>query len=245
MSLDLLARYWPQLLEGLWITLQLVGISFVLGALLALPVTAARLSKSRIVGAVAFGYVYFFRGTPILAQLFLVYYGAGQFRPALDAVGLWGFFRDAFNCALFTFTLNTAAYQAEIFRGAIRSVPVGQWEAARALGLARAPLLWKVVLPQAAVVALRPLGNELILLIKASAVASIVTVLDLMGETRRAFSRSYDMAIYFYAAVLYLAMVETIRRLWNRLEARLTRHLAREPGPAGAPKPADLVPATH
>jgi polar amino acid transport system permease protein len=245
MSLDLLARYWPQLLEGLWITVQLVGISFVLGALLALPVTAARLSTNRIVGAVAFGYVYFFRGTPILAQLFLVYYGAGQFRPALDSVGLWVFFRDAFNCALFTFTLNTAAYQAEIYRGAIRSVPVGQWEAAHALGLARVPLIWKVVLPQAAVVALRPLGNELILLIKASAVASIVTVLDLMGETRRAFSRSYDMAIYFYAAILYLAMVETIRRLWNRLEARLTRHLAREPDRAGAAKPADLVPATH
>jgi polar amino acid transport system permease protein len=245
MSFDLLARYWPQLLEGLLVTLELVGISFVLGALLALPVTAARLSTNRIVGAIAFGYVYFFRGTPILAQLFLVYYGAGQFRPALDSVGLWVFFRDAFNCALFTFTLNTAAYQAEIYRGAIRSVPVGQWEAARALGLARVPLLWKVVLPQAAVVALRPLGNELILLIKASAVASIVTVLDLMGETRRAFSRSYDMAIYFYAAILYLAMVETIRRLWNRLEARLTRHLAREPGRAGVAKAADLVPATH
>jgi polar amino acid transport system permease protein len=245
MSLDLLARYWPKLLEGLLITLHLVGVSFVLGALLALPVAAARLSPNRVVNGIAFGYVYFFRGTPILAQLFLVYYGAGQFRPALDSIGLWVFFRDAFNCALLTFTLNTAAYQAEIYRGAIRSIPIGQWEAARALGLARVPLLWKVVLPQAAVVALRPLGNELILLIKASAVASIVTVLDLMGETRRAFSRSYDMAIYFYAAILYLAMVETIRRLWNRLEARLTRHLAIEPGRAGAPKPADLAPATH
>jgi polar amino acid transport system permease protein len=244
MSLDLLARYWPQLLDGLLVTLQLVLISFVLGALLALPVAAARLSRNRVIGAAAFSYAYFFRGTPLLAQLFLVYYGAGQFRPALEALGLWVFFRDAFNCALFTFTLNTAAYQAEIFRGAIRSVPVEQWEAARALGLSRLPLLWKVVLPQAAIMALRPLGNEVILLIKASAVASIVTVLDLMGETRRAFSRSYDMAIYFYAAILYLAMVETIRRVWNRLEGRLTRHLIRQTDATPA-KAADLAPAVH
>ncbi len=244
MSLDLLARYWPQLLEGLLVTLRVVSISFVLGALLAIPVAAARLAPNRVVRGIAFGYVYFFRGTPLLAQLFLVYYGAGQFRPALDAIGVWVFFRDAFNCALFAFTLNTAAYQAEIFRGAVRSVPVGQWEAAQALGLHRLPLLWKVVFPQAAIVALRPLGNELILLIKASAVASIVTVLDLMGETRRAFSRSYDMAIYFYAAIVYLALVETIRRLWNRLDARLTRHLRREAGGTQA-KPADLAPATH
>jgi polar amino acid transport system permease protein len=244
MSLDLLARYWPQLLDGLIVTVELVLISVVLGGLLAIPVAAARLSSNRIVAGIAFGYVYFFRGTPILAQLFLVYYGAGQFRPALDAIGLWGFFRDAFNCAVLTFTLNTAAYQAEIYRGAIRAIPRGQWEAAQALGLPRLPLLWKVVFPQAAAVALRPLGNELILLIKASAVASIVTVLDLMGETRRAFSRSYDMAIYFYAAILYLALVETIRRLWAWMEARLTRHLRRE-AETRRVRPADLAPAAH
>jgi polar amino acid transport system permease protein len=229
MNWDLLQRYGPKLLEGLLVTAELVAISFVLGALLAIPLTFARLSRNRIVGGLAFAYVYFFRGTPLLAQIFLVYYGAGQFRPTLEALGLWSFLRDAFNCAVLTFTLNTAAYQAEIFRGAIRSVPVGQWEAARALGLHRYAILRKVIAPQAAMIALRPLGNELILLIKGSAIASIITVYDLMGETRQAFSRSYDMTIYIYAAVLYLLLVEAIRRLWNRLEARLTRHLARQP----------------
>lgn len=244
MSLDLLIRYGPRLLEGALVTIELVAISFLLGTLLALPVTAARLSSKRLVSAVAFAYVYFFRGTPLLAQLFLVYYGAGQFVDQFKALGLWGFFRDSFNCAALTFTLNTAAYQAEIFRGAIRSVPRGQWEAARALGLHRTPLLLKVVFPQAAIIALRPLGNELILLIKASAVASIVTVLDLMGETRRAFSRSYNLMIYLYAAVLYLIAVETIRRLWNVLERRLTRHLRREVD-VKKPVAADLAPATR
>jgi polar amino acid transport system permease protein len=238
----LLERYGAQLLGGLLVTIELVALSMLFGALLAIPLTAARLAKNRIIAAIAFGYVYFFRGTPLLAQLFLVYYGAGQFVGTFKALGLWGFFRDAFNCAVLTFALNTAAYQAEIYRGAIRSVPRGQWEAARALGLHRLPILTKIVLPQAAVVALRPIGNEIILLVKASAVASIVTVLDLMGETRRAFSRSYNMMVYLYAAVLYLLVVEALRRVWNWLERRLTRHLRRE---ARAVPAADLVPITH
>ncbi len=242
MNLDLLRLYGPSLLEGLVVTFKLVAVSMVLGAILAVPIAAARLSTNRFIGAFAFGYVYFFRGTPLIAQLFLIYYGAGQFVDSLEAVGLWIFFREAFNCAALAFTLNTAAYQAEIFRGAIRSVPRGQWEAARSLGLHSIPLLWKIVLPQAAMVALRPLGNELILLIKASAIASIVTVLDLMGETRRAFSRSYDLSIYLYAAVLYLILVETIRRIWNRLDARLTRHL-RQDTRADSAQMADLAPA--
>jgi polar amino acid transport system permease protein len=242
MNFELLQRYAPQLLEGLVVTIELVAISVVLGALCAIPVTAARLSRNRIVGAIAFGYVYFFRGTPLLAQLFLVYYGAGQFSGELKNLGLWTFFRDPFNCAVFTFSLNTAAYQAEIYRGAIRSVPAGQWEAAMALGLHRFPLIWKVVVPQAAIVALRPIGNEIILMIKASAVASIVTVLDLMGETRRAFSRSYDMTIYLYAAVLYLLMVEAFRRFWNRLDRRLTRHLRHD---AGGARAVEVLPAGH
>jgi polar amino acid transport system permease protein len=239
---DLLERHGARLLEGLVTTIELVSISILLGALLAIPLTAARLSKNRIIGGIAFGYVYFFRGTPLLAQIFLIYYGAGQFVDELRALGLWGFFRDAFNCAVLTFSLNTAAYQTEIYRGAIRSVPRGQWEAARALGLHPLPILYRIVLPQAAIVALRPVGNDIILLIKGSAVASIITVSDLMGETRLAFSRSFDMTIYLYAAVLYLVMVETLRRIWSRIEARLTRHLRRV---GRALPPADLVPTTH
>ena len=89
----------------------------------------------RILSGLAYAYVYFFRGTPLLAQTFLIYYGLGSFRPQLEAVGLWAFFRDAWYCAIFAFSLNTAAYQAEILRGAIESVPKGQWEGAASLGL--------------------------------------------------------------------------------------------------------------
>jgi polar amino acid transport system permease protein len=224
---DLLARYGPRMLEGLVVTIELVAISVSLGALLALPVSLARASTSPILRAVSFGYVYFFRGTPLLAQVFLVYYGSGQFRSALESVDLWWFFRDAFLCCLVTFTLNTGAYQAEILRGAIRAVPRGQSEAAMSLGLRPRVILLKIVLPQALIIGLRPLGNEVILMIKGSAVAAIVTVFDLMGATRLAFARSFDISVYFYAAVLYLVLVEALRRAWNLIERRLTRHLAR------------------
>ena len=219
------ARYGPSMLVGLLVTIELVGVSVLLGAGLGLLVAAGRLSRNRLLGALTYAYVYFFRGTPLLAQIFLVYYGAGEFRPALESVGLWGFFRDAFNCALFTFTLNTAAYQAEIYRGAISAVPVGQWEAGRSLGLRSAVILLRIVAPQAMITALRPLGNEIVFMVKGSAIASIITVLDLMGETRLAFSRTFDFQVYLWAAVLYFVIVEALRRVWDLLEARLVRHL--------------------
>jgi polar amino acid transport system permease protein len=163
----------------------------------------------------------------VLAQTFLVYYGFGSFRPELQAVGLWWFFREAWYCALLAFTLNTAAYQAEILRGAIDSVRHGQWEAAAALGLTRFQTLRKVILPQALLVALRPYGNEIVLMIKGSAIVAIITVFDLMGETRRAYSRTFDFQTYIWAALIYLAMVESLRLAIDRIERRLTRHLRR------------------
>lgn len=221
------AKYGPRILSGIWVTVKLVAISIVLGALISIPVVIGRLSHNPIIGGIAFGYSYFFRGTPLLAQTFLVYYGAGQFTDALKSVGLWVFFRDAYFCAIFTFSLNTAAYQAEILAGAIRAVPSGQWQAADSLGLRPFTTMFKVILPQALITALRPYGNEVILMIKGSAIASIITVLDLMGQTRYAFSKTYDLQIYIWAAVIYLITVEVLRRLWEMMERRLTRHLKR------------------
>lgn len=224
---DFIGRYAPRMFGGLATTLWIVLVSILLGALLAIPITAARMSGNPIIGALAYAYVYFFRGTPLLAQVFLIYYGSGQFRDAFEAAGLWWFFREAIYCAILAFTLNTAAYQAEIYRGAIRSVPVGQWEAGRALGLTKVVIFWRVILPQAMVIALRPLGNEFILMIKGSAIASVITVFDLMGETRLAYSRSFDFQVYLWAALMYLAIVEILRRIWDTIETALTRHLKR------------------
>jgi len=224
---ELFEKYAPAYLRGVGVTLTLVAISIVLGAILSVPLAYARMSRNPILSGFAYGYVYFFRGTPLLAQTFLIYYGLGSFRPTLEAMGLWVFFRDAWYCAVLAFALNTAAYQAEILRGAIESVPRGQWEGAKSLGLGRIQTLWKVILPQAMVVALRPYGNEIILMIKGSAIVAIITVYDLMGETRRAYSRSFDFQTYIWAALLYLSMVESLRHGVDWIERRITRHLKR------------------
>ena len=226
-NIDLIETYGPRYWSGLLITIQLVAISIFIGALISIPVTVARMSSNRWLRNIAYAYVYFFRGTPLLAQTFLIYYGFGSFRPYLESVGLWIFFRDAWNCAILAFSLNTSAYQAEILRGAIQSVAKGQWEGAAALGLPKRITFWKVILPQALIVALRPYGNEIILMIKGSAIVAIITVLDLMGETRRAYSRTFDFQTYIWAALIYLSMVECLRQVWDFLERRLTRHLVR------------------
>lgn len=224
-DVEMWERYGGRIVSGLGITVQIVVITCLLGAVLGLAASFPLLSSNRWVRAPFRAFSYSLRGTPLLVQLFLVYYGGLQFREFFESIGIWWFFREAWYCVLFTYTLNTAAYQAEIFRGAIQAVPAGQWEASRALGIGRWKAFILVILPQALIVALRPLGNEVVLMIKASALAALVTIFDLMGEARYAYSRTYDFTVYIWAAVLYLVLVEITRRIWVRLELRLTRHM--------------------
>ena len=224
-NIPILEEYGYRILLGIRMTLIVVSLSCTLGFVLGYFICLARMSRFRILSGFALAYITFFRGTPLLCQLYIVYYGSGDLRPQLQDLGLWTFFRDAFFCCIFTFTMNTSAYQAEIFRGAIQSVSRGQSEAAKALGLNRIQTAGLVVMPQALLIALRPFGNELIGMIKASALAAIVTLLDLMGQTRFVFARTFDFSVYLYAALIYLTMVEIIRRVWDKLELRLSRHI--------------------
>lgn len=224
---ELFSRWAPAYLSGLGTTMLLVVISTLLGAILSVPVAWGRMAKNPVARFLAYCWVYFFRGTPLLAQTFLIYYGAGSFSGWLQEHGLWFFFREAWNCAILAFTLNTSAYQAEILRGAIQSVPKGQWEGAASLGLHTVQTLRKVIMPQALIVALRPYGNEVVLMIKSSAVVALITVPDLMGQTRLAFSRSFDFQTYIWAALIYLAVVEALRHGVDWIERRITRHLKR------------------
>ncbi|WP_417507036.1 ABC transporter permease [Marinomonas gallaica] len=224
-NIDLFNIYGDRLLSGLIVTAKLVAISFSLGAILGLILATAQLSSNVFIRRFSKIYIYFFRGSPLLAQLFMLYYGLGAFMEFWQDVGLWWFFRDAWYCSLLAFTLNTAAYQAEIFRGSLLSIPKGQYEAAHALSLKRSTTFFKIVLPQSLVVAIGPLGNELILMIKASAISSLVTIYDLMGVSKQAFSRTFDFEIYLWAAVLYLVVVELVRRSIVYFEGRLGRHM--------------------
>lgn len=221
---ELFEKFGPRMADGFAVTLELALGSVAFALLLSVPAALGRVFASKPVSAGLFAYTYVFRATPLLAQLFLIYYGSAQFQASLSAAGLWWLFRDPFFCSLFTFTLNTAAYQTEIFAGAIRSVPAGQIEAARAAAMPPALMARRIILPQAAGLALRPFGNELIMMVKASALASVVTVYDLLATAKLAFQRTYDFQPYLAAALVYVLTVEIIRRLWNVLDKRLNRH---------------------
>ncbi len=167
-----------------------------------------------------FAYTYLFRGTPLLAQLFLIYYGSAEFKTTLEAVGLWWMLSDPFFCALFTFTLNTAAYQAEIFAGAIRNIPIEQIEAAQTLAMPPMLIARLIIAPLAGRIVLRPFGNELILMVKASALASVVTVYDLLATAKLAYQRTYDFQAYIAAAIIYIVIVEILRRILSAIDQR-------------------------
>lgn len=224
---DLVLNYSDKLIAGAAITLQLTLVSVSLAALIALPLALMRHQKGSMARYPIRFYVSFFRGTPLIAQLFLVYYGSGQFRHELSDLGLWWLFRDPLYCALLTFTLNSAAYQIEILRGALQAVPKGEVEAGRAMGM-KASLLYRfIILPQAYRIAFPALGNEVILMIKGGAIASVITILDLMGQTKRVFAQTFDVSIYLWAAIIYLLMTSVFVWLWRQAEFRLSRHLYR------------------
>ena len=127
LNFEMMSRYGWRLVDGVWTTVEVVGLSVPLGFFIGFLVCRARMSKSKVLSGAAFGYVTFFRGTPLLCQLYLVYYGAGEIRPFLTDIGLWWLFRQSFFCCIFAFSLNTAAYQSEIIRGgsAARSTATG------------------------------------------------------------------------------------------------------------------------
>ncbi|KIL03680.1 ABC transporter permease [Stutzerimonas balearica] len=206
MSWDLFIKWLPSFLEGAWLTLQLVGISVIAGLIFALPLGIARASRHFPVRALPYAYIFFFRGTPLLVQLFLVYYGMAQF-DAVRQSALWPYLRDPYWCAIITMTMHTAAYIAEIIRGAIQNVPHGEIEAARALGMSRSQALLHIILPRATRIGLPAYSNEVILMLKASALASTITLLELTGMARKIAARTYmHEEMFLTAGLIYLVI---------------------------------------
>ncbi|KHL69182.1 MULTISPECIES: ABC transporter permease [Pseudomonas] len=225
MNWDVIVQYLPRLLDGAVLTLQLVAISVLLGLILALPMGIARASQNLYLRALPYAYIFFFRGTPLLVQLFLVYYGMAQFDVVRQSA-LWPYLRDPYWCAIITMTLHTAAYIAEIIRGAIQAVPPGEVEAARALGMSRTQTLLHVTLPRAIRIGLPAYSNEVILMLKASALASTITLVELTGAARTIIARTYLPVEFFFAAgVIYLiiafVLVQGFKLLerWLRVDA--------------------------
>lgn len=223
--IDIFMQYWPKFLSGTLLTVQLVAIAAVLGFLLAVPVALARLSQNRIVSGIATGYSLFFRGTPLLVQIFLIYYGLSQFT-FIRSSFLWPFLREAYICALITFTLNTAAYSGEILRGGILSVPRGEIEAARACGMSAFTCYRMVILPRAFSIILPAYSNEVIILMKGTSLASTITLLELMGASQKAAAATYEpIQVFAIAGVIYYLLTLIITRLFRLLERRYNRYM--------------------
>ncbi|WP_429140696.1 amino acid ABC transporter permease [Aeromonas allosaccharophila] len=211
--------FWPLLSAGLIFTVPLTLITFVLGILLGLLVALARLyGPTPLVALVRF-YVWLIRGTPLLVQLFLIFYG-------LPSAGI---VLDAFTAAVIGFTLNIGAYSSEIIRATLAAIPKGQWEAAYSIGMNWPLVMWRVILPQAARIAVPPLSNTFISLVKDTSLAAAVTVPELFQAAQRLASVTYEpLILYIETAIIYLMFSSVLSTLQDRLERKLTHKETRE-----------------
>ena len=211
--------FWPLLSAGLIFTVPLTLITFVLGIVLGLSVALARLyGPAPLVMLVRF-YVWLIRGTPLLVQLFLIFYG-------LPSAGI---VLDAFTAAVIGFTLNIGAYSSEIIRATLAAIPKGQWDAAYSIGMNWPQVMWRVILPQAARIAVPPLSNTFISLVKDTSLAAAVTVPELFQAAQRLASVTYEpLILYIETAIIYLLFSSVLSTLQNRLERRLTHKETRE-----------------
>ena len=213
------------LLPGVPLTLMLAFMATGLGAFLALPLAMMRLSGIRPLDWFARAYLFVFRGSPLLVQIFLIYYGLSQF-PEIRNSFMWTFLRDPFWCAILALTLNTAAYSSEVIRGGLLSVPHGQIEAARACGMSRTKLFRRIILPLAIRQALPAYGTELILMVKATSLASIITIMEITGLAARLVSETYRVIeVFVVAGAIYLAINFVLTRIVMAAEYWLTPHL--------------------
>ncbi|MDP4496638.1 ABC transporter permease [Vibrio cholerae] len=221
MDFSLIIDSLPIYLSGLWTTVWLVSLSLVIGLLCAIPLAIARNSKQKWFSLPAWGYIYFLRGTPLLVQLYLIYYGMDQWFPVKDT--LW---QHAWFCALVAFTLNTSAYTAEIIRGAINGLPKGEVEAAKAYGMSRLQTYQRIILPSALRRSLPAYSNEVIFMLHGSAVAGIVTIMDLTGAARLVNSRYYaPFEAFLSAGLFYMALTFIILWCFKQAEQRFLAYL--------------------
>ena len=215
-----LGKELPLFWAGLEVTLELLIVSTIIGLLLSVPIALMRLSPSRLISVPATVYTTFFRGTPLLVQIFLIYYGLPQFDAVRNSF-LWPLLRDPMPCALLAFSLNMAAYTSEVVRGGILGVSRGEREAALACGMNHWLMLRRVILPRALRIALPALSNEVVLQLKATALASTVTLLDVTGVGRRLEARTYTTEALYIAGVIYIALTMLIAQSFRLFEARL------------------------
>ncbi|TCM50673.1 amino acid ABC transporter membrane protein 2 (PAAT family) [Rhizobium sp. PP-F2F-G48] len=227
MNWSLIISSLPVLMEGATLTLILTLVSLFVGLTLAIPLALLRTARSFWLSAPVFAFTYVMRGTPLLVQLFLVYYGLGQIDWVRSSIA-WPVLRDPLWCALIAFSLNHAAYSTEILRGGINAVPTGEVEAAKALGMGYTLRTRRIVLPIAARFCLPAYSNEVILMVKATSLANTVTLMELTGVARKIVAQTFSpYEVFLSAAIVYLALTFAVTRLFGVLEKSGSRHRQR------------------
>ena len=216
----------PLYFDGLLVTLKLLSISLLIGLLLAVPLALMRVSKQPLVNFPAWLYTYVIRGTPMLVQLFLIYYGLAQF-DAVRESALWPWLSNASFCACLAFAINTSAYTAEILAGSLKATPHGEIEAAKAMGMSRLKMYRRILLPSALRRALPQYSNEVIMMLQTTSLASIVTLVDITGAARTVYSQYYlPFEAFITAGLFYLCLTFILVRLFQLAARRWLAYLA-------------------
>lgn len=221
MDFEVIIDSLPRFFHGTLVTLEITAISLLIGFFLAIILSVMRVSKNPFIWMPVYAFNFYFRGTPLLVQLFLIYYGSGQFQEFLFQVGLWQYFKEAYFCAVLSLTLNTSAYASEIFRGGIQGVAFGEIEAGKACGMSGFRLYRRIILPAAIRIAWPAYTNEVVFLLQASSLVSIITLMDITGVARVVAARSFAFyELFLTAAAIYLILVYMTIFVFGKIEKR-------------------------
>tara|TARA_B100000674_G_scaffold52694_1_gene36480 strand:+ start:833 stop:1504 length:672 start_codon:yes stop_codon:yes gene_type:complete len=220
MDFELMINSFPKLLNATAITLKLLSLSLFFGLFIGLLFAVMRMSKNLIINKFAYGYSYVFRGTPLLVQIFIIYFGFGQIEFLRESV-LWIILKEPYWCAIIAFALNTGAYTSEILRSAFQTIKRGYIEAGKSLGISSKIIFYKIQIPIAIRQSLPAYGNEIILMLKGTSLASTVTLMDLTGVAKYIISTTFKpIEVFIVAGSIYLFMTFIIHNLIKFLERK-------------------------
>ena len=220
MDLELMINSFPKLLNATMVTLKLLSLSLFFGLFIGLLFAIMRMSKNLIFNKFAYGYSYLFRGTPLLVQIFIIYFGFGQIEFIRESF-LWVILKEPYWCAIIAFALNTGAYTSEILRSAFQTIKKGYIEAGKSLGISSKIIFYKIQIPIAIRQSLPAYGNEIILMLKGTSLASTVTLMDLTGVAKYIISTTFKpIEVFIVAGSIYLFMTFLIHNFIKFLERR-------------------------
>ena len=220
MSFDLIISSFPKMINAAFITAQLLSLSLLIGLFIGLLAAILRLNKNTFVNKLAYGYSYLFRGTPLLVQIYIIYFGLGNIE-FIRSTFLWVFLKEPFWCAIIAFALNTGAYTSEILRSAFQTIKPGVIEAGKSLGISNKIIFYKIQIPIAIRQSLPAYGNEIILMLKGTSLASTVTIMDLTGVAKHIISTTFKpVEVFILAGSIYLFMTFIIHNVIKFLEKK-------------------------